>query len=105
MKLTVVDALTPTQPPVLLDVDDRTTIADCRAMALSLPLASCERAVAGMTLCLCHDGCILEAADEESVTLAELGVLETPVIVLVSRSAPPPPSRRPARAPRACVGT
>ena len=88
MKLTVVDALHSTQAPVLLDIDERTTLAECRAMALSLPLASCERAVAGMALCLCHDGRLLEAADEEGVTLAELGVLDLPVVVLVARRAP-----------------
>jgi hypothetical protein len=41
-----------------------------------------------MALCLCHDGRLLEAADEEGVTLAELGVLDLPVVVLVARRAP-----------------
>ena len=50
MKLTVVDALHSTQEPVLLEIDERTTLAECRAMALSLPLARCERADAGMAL-------------------------------------------------------
>jgi len=93
MKLDVFDALGGS--PEAVDVTEETSLAECRALALSLPLASCEQALEqGKVLRLCHDGCVLEAEDEECVSLSQLGVLEAPVVVVVAQKAPPMASAR-----------
>ena len=87
MKLFIVDALASESATPELEVNNLTTLAECRALAVSLPLASCTRALSGgCALCICHNGCILEAADEESVTLAQLGVLTSPIFVVLARA-------------------
>ena len=45
---------------------------------MSLPLPSCSAALGGMDLVVAHDGKVLQ---REAATLAELGVLEAPVVV------------------------
>jgi hypothetical protein len=77
-KLRVYDAAQPDTPAVL-DVEDSTTVEECRALVASLNLPSAAAALSGTHhLLLCFDGKILL---EDSATLEETGVLAAPVLV------------------------
>ena len=92
--ITVVDVLTPSQPPSRVEIDDPSTatVGELRALIMSLPLDSVHAARSGGFPRVCHDGRVLEDDDE---TLDRLGVLDAPVVVVFGsgphRRAPPQP--------------
>jgi len=101
LTLQVVDALDPDRS-AMMEVDEETTLAEGRAIALSLPLTSCARALgSACKLHLCHDGVVLSASDENSITLSQLGVLAAPVVVVLAaaRQATPSPASHPSPPP------
>ena len=84
--LHVFDALEPDASSTA-EIEQHTTLAECRAIVFSLPLRSCRRAQRGdAELLLCHDGRILTASDEDQATLGALGVMDAPAIVVCTRS-------------------
>ena len=106
LTLQVVDALDPDRS-AMMEVDEETTLADGRAIALSLPLTSCARALgSACKLHLCHDGVVLSASDENSITLSQLGVLAAPVVVVLAaaRQATPSPASHPSPPPVRAAG-
>ena len=68
-----------------IEVDESTSLAELRALILSLPTESAQKALKDggeSALRICHDGKFLHG--DESVTLSSLGVLDPPVVVIAS---------------------
>ena len=85
VKLQVVDAAFPSES-ASIDVDCDTTLAECRALVLTLALPSSEQFfLPNREIVLCHDGRVLSSDDEETTTLAELRVLDAPILVVLSK--------------------
>lgn len=97
--LSVVDVLLPREA-CELSVDERTSLGELRGLCASLCLPSARRFLTtpGRRIFICHDGCVLDADDETE--LRTLGVLEAPVVVILTRSVPSDPKPSPPLSPQ-----
>ncbi|KAL1521496.1 hypothetical protein AB1Y20_021158 [Prymnesium parvum] len=95
----VVDASAP-GTKMYVDADSDTTLGELRALCCSLPLPSAQTALStqGRRLVLCHAGALLPQ-DDDDVTLHALGLLDVPVVVILTQpAAPAAPHEPPAAA-------
>ena len=84
-KLRVIDSCEPC-PTAELSVESDCTLADLRALVLSLSLLTTEHVMSGQRqLGICFDGRIL-TEDQDEMSLQALGIFDTPVLVVLALS-------------------